>query len=79
MLWGYLFSNNSPRTEQTIVVQPDGREVVAKPVKEGVDGLLILNWIMLVVIVVACIAGLMWLVNKYTKKQPPTLNKLQTA
>lgn len=70
MLIGYLFSNDSPRNDQSVIVQPDGKEVVAKPQQQGTDGLLIFNWIMLILIALAIIGGGMWLINKYSKKKP---------
>lgn len=65
----YLFnSNNSarPENQQEVVVQPDGKEVQVKPVQEGVDGLLIINWIILIIFIGAIIGGIVWLVNKKT-------------
>jgi cobalamin biosynthesis Mg chelatase CobN len=69
--WVYLFSvmGDSPRNDQQVMVQPDGKEVQAKPVQEGIDGLLILNWIVLIIIVGAVIAGIVYLVNKLTTKR----------
>lgn len=66
--WIYLFSQNSPQNDQTIIVQPDGKEVQAQPVKEGVDGLAVFNWILLIVIVIAIVGGIVWGVNKLTNK-----------
>lgn len=61
--WIYLFSHDSPRNDAVTVVQPDGKQVEAKP-EEGFDGLAVLNWIVLVVIALAVIAGVVWLVQK---------------
>lgn len=68
--WIYLFSlgNNSPRNDQATVVQPDGKQVTAEPVKSGVDGMFILNWIILIIIVLAIIGGIVYLINKVTNK-----------
>lgn len=66
--WIYLFSQNSPRNDQTIVVQPDGKEVTARPEPQGVDGMLIFNWFLLILIAVAIVGGVVWFVNKRTKK-----------
>lgn len=68
--WIYLFSqNNSPRTDQAVIVQPDGKEVQAQPAREGVDGLAILNWFILIAVLVAIIGGIVYLVNKKTSKE----------
>lgn len=65
--WAYIFSNSSPHNDQAVVVQPDGRQVQAQPQK-GVDGMLIFNWIVLVLVALAVIGGIVWLVNKMTRK-----------
>lgn len=65
--WIYLFSQNSPQHQQAVVVQPDGKQVQVTPQK-GVDGMLIFNWILLVVVALAAIGGIVWLVNKKTQK-----------
>lgn len=67
--WIYLFSQNSPANQDAVVVQPDGKEVQAEPVKEGVDGLAVLNWIILIVLAVAVIAGVVWGVNRYVTRK----------
>lgn len=66
--WVYLFSMNSPSHDQATVVQPDNKQVVAEPQK-GADGLVIFNWIFLVLIALAIIAGIVWIVNKKTTKE----------
>jgi len=67
--WIYIFSqNNSPRVDQAVVVQPDGKQVQAQPVKSGVDGMFIFNWIILILLAAAVVAGVMYVVNKLTKK-----------
>lgn len=65
--WVYLLSQQSPATDQAMVVQPDGKQVVAEP-ERGVDGMAIFNWILLVLIIVAVIAGVVWGVNKLTTR-----------
>lgn len=72
--WIYLFghSNAAPANQQATVVQPDGKEVVAKPQPGGTDGLAILNWILLILIVAGIIGCIVWGVNKLTKKKKPT-------
>lgn len=67
--WIYLFSqNNSPHNDQATVVQPDGKQVVAEPVK-GADGMYIFNWIFLIVICIAVLVGIVWGINKLTKEK----------
>lgn len=70
--WIYLFSQDSPAKDQQVIVQPDGKEVQAQPVQEGVDGLAVLNWILLIAIIAGIIGGIVWGVNKYaTRNDPP--------
>lgn len=66
--WIYLFSNNSPSKDQATIVQPDGKQVTAPPVEEGIDGLAVFNWVLLIVIIVGIIGGIVWGVNKLTNK-----------
>jgi pretoxin HINT domain-containing protein len=66
--WIYLFSQNSPSHDQATIVQPDGKEVQAQPAPEGVDGLAVLNWVLLIAIVAGIIGGIVWGVNKYTTR-----------
>lgn len=67
--WIYLFSNNnSPRMDSATVVQPDGKQVQAQPNRDGTDGLAIFSWILLVLIALAIIAGIVYIVNKFTNK-----------
>lgn len=68
--WVYLFSlgGDSPQDDKVTTVQPDGKQVVAEPVQEGVDGLAVFNWILLVVIVIAAIGGIVYGVNKLTSE-----------
>lgn len=70
--WIYLFSqNNSPaqQYQTATVVQPNGQQTVQKPVSSGVDGLVILNWFILVVLALAIVGGIVWGVNKMTKSE----------
>lgn len=64
--WIYLFAATSPQNDKAAVVQPDGKEVIAEPVKEGVDGLAVVNWMVLIALVLGGIAGIVWLVNRFT-------------
>lgn len=75
--WIYLFghSDAKPENRETITVEPDGKEVQAKPVQEGTDGLAILNWIILILIIGAIIGGAVWGVNKLTSKKKPRATK----
>lgn len=68
--WIYLFghSNATPQNTTATVVAPDGKETVAKPEPGGTDGLAVLNWIIMIIIVLAIIGGIVWLVNKLTNK-----------
>jgi len=72
--WVYLFSQNSPTNDSAMTVEPTGREVVAQPIQEGVDGLAVFNWILLIVIVVSAIGGIIWGVNKITAKPEPKIS-----
>lgn len=67
--WIYLFSQSSPQNDQAIIVQPDGQEVQAAPEAGGVDGMAIFNWIVLIFIFLAIIAGIVWGVNKLTRRK----------
>lgn len=69
--WIYLFSQDSPANDHATVVQPDGKEVTAPPVTEGADGLAIFNWVLLIAIIIGIIGGIVWGVNKLTKKDEP--------
>ncbi|HEY5806152.1 MAG TPA: hypothetical protein VIS56_02070 [Candidatus Saccharimonadales bacterium] len=64
--WIYLFSQDSPSHDQAAIVQPDGKQVMAEPVR-GTDGMAIFNWFLLIVFFVAIIGGIVWLVNKKTQ------------
>jgi hypothetical protein len=74
MFWAYLFNSNNaarPENQQATVVQPDGKEVITKPEPQGVDGLMVFNWIVFILVVTAILGGIIWLVNKLTSKEPP--------
>ncbi len=67
----YILNNDNParpENQQAIIVQPDGKEVQAKPEPGGADGMLILNWIILIIVVLAIIAGIAALANKLTER-----------
>lgn len=66
--WVYLFSQNSPQHDNVTVVQPDGKQYEQTPEPQGVDGLAVFNWIILVAIALAVIGGIVWGVNKMTNK-----------
>lgn len=70
--WIYLFSHDNPATpagQTATIVQPDGKQVQAKPVAEGTDGLAVLNWIIMILLAIGLVALVVWLVNKYTSKK----------
>lgn len=64
--WIFLFSQSSPSHDQAMVVQPDGKQVVAEPPK-GVDGMVIFNWFIIIVFLALLLGGIVWLVNKKTQ------------
>lgn len=66
--WIYLFSqNNSPNNPQAVVVQPDGKQVTTQQ-QGGVNGIVILDWVVLALVAAGLIAGAVYLVNKATSK-----------
>lgn len=67
--WIYLFSQDSPSHDQATIVQPDGKEVQAQPVQEGIDGMAIFNWFLLIVIALGIIGGVMYGVYKWTTQE----------
>jgi len=68
--WIYLFSQNSPANDSATIVQPDGKEVVAKPEPEGADGLAVLNWFILILLGIGAIVLVMYLITKFTSGKP---------
>lgn len=66
--WIYLFSQNSPANDQATIVQPDGKQVSAPPVEEGMDGLAIFNWVLLFIIGACIIGSIVWGVNKFLSR-----------
>jgi hypothetical protein len=72
LFWAYLFNNDNParpENQQATIVQPDGKEIIAKPEPQGVDGMMVFNWIVFILVVSAVIAGIVYLVNKLTTKK----------
>lgn len=67
--WIYLFSQSSPRQDTATIVQPDGKEVKAAPVKEGTDGLVWVNWIVMFILGLGLIALIAYLVYKFSNKE----------
>jgi hypothetical protein len=59
-----MSSNNAHR--EAVVVQPDGKEEVVK--EEGVDTMYVINWIITILFIGGIIIGIIYLVNKLTKK-----------
>lgn len=69
IFWYYLFNHNSPRNDQATVVQPDNKQVTATPERSGVDGMFVLNWVILIIVVLAIIGGIVYLVNRLTGRK----------
>lgn len=72
LFWAYIFNSSNParpENQQAVVVQPDNKEVQVKPEPGGLDGMLILNWIVLIIVVLAVVAGVAALVSKLTEKR----------
>lgn len=61
-----MYIMNASSHQQATVVQPDGKKVEVK--QEGVDGMLIFNWVIMILLGLGLIALIVWLVNKYTSK-----------
>lgn len=67
----YIFNSDNParpENQEAIIVQPDGKEVAARPVAGGTDGMMIFNWFIFVLFIIAIIGGIVWGVNKLTSK-----------
>lgn len=62
--WIYLFSSNSPQYDKVVVVEPDGKEVVADPAPGANDGMVVFNWFVLITGGLALIALVVYFVNK---------------
>lgn len=60
----YLATHGSHK--DAVVVQPDGKEVEVK--EEGVDGMYIFNWIVVILLGLGFIGLIAWLVYKFTNK-----------
>lgn len=58
----YILAHDSHK--EAVVVQPDKTEKVVK--EEGVDNMYVFNWIVLILLLGAGGAGIVWLVNKKT-------------
>lgn len=68
--WIYIFSQSSRdnvNNKEAVVTEPDGTEKTVV-VEEGNDGLLIFNWIMMILLTCGLIYGVVALVNTFTKK-----------
>lgn len=66
--WIYLFSQDSPANDKVTVVEPDGKEVEAQPQAEGDDGMVVLNWILLILMGGGVLILIVWGVNKLTDR-----------
>lgn len=62
--WVFLFTQGSHR--EAVVVHPDGTEKVVE--EEGVDGMYIFNWIMVIVLTGGIIVAIVWWVNSRSKE-----------
>jgi len=66
LIFWNLFNGTSQRNSSAVVVEPDGKEQVVK--QEGVDSMYVVNWIVLILFVLALGAGIVYLVNKLSQK-----------
>jgi len=70
--WLYIFSmshRENVKNQEAVVTEPDGTEKTVIIEDEGVDGLLIFNWIVMILLVGGIGGGLVWWVNKRTNKK----------
>lgn len=70
--WLYIFSQShrdNVNNQEAVVTEPDGTEKTVVIEEEGTDGLLILNWIIMIALAGGLIYGIMWGVNKFTNKE----------
>lgn len=70
--WLYIFSQShrdNVNKQEAVVTEPDGTEKTVVMEEEGTDGLLILNWIIMIALTGGLIWGIVLLVNKFTKKR----------
>lgn len=67
----YILTHDDHRDAvvQTSTTTPTGVKTTSTPVKEeGVDTMYVINWILTILIGLGLIAGIMWLINKSSKK-----------
>lgn len=62
----YIATHNGQKSE-SVAVEPDGKEV--KVQEEGKDGMYIVNWILTILLAIGLLAGVVWLVNKFTNRK----------
>ena len=70
--WLYIFSQShrdNVNRQEAVVTEPDGTERSVVMEEEGTDGLLILNWIIMIVLTCGLIYGIVLLVNKFTLRK----------
>lgn len=70
--WLYIFSQNhrdNVNRQEAVVTEPDGTEKSVVMEEDGVDGLLIFNWIVMILLTSGLIYGVFVLVNKYSNKK----------
>lgn len=69
--WIYIFSQShrdNVNQQEAVVTEPDGTEKTVIMEDEGMDGLLIINWIIMIALGGLLIWGVMLVVNKFTNK-----------
>lgn len=63
--WLYLFSQNSPIRQDAVVIEPDGREVIAVPERSHLDGYMIFSWVSVLILLILAIILILKLVKKW--------------
>ena len=70
--WLYIFSQShrdNVNRQEAVVTEPDGTEKSVVMEEEGTDGLLILNWIIMIALTAGLIYGIVLLVNNFTLRK----------
>ena len=70
--WLYIFSQghrDNVNRQEAVVTEPDGTEKTVVMEEEGTDGLLILNWVIMIVLTGGLIWFIMWGVNQLTMRK----------
>jgi len=63
----YLIMSSNNAHREAVVTQPDGKEEIVK--EEGIDTMYVINWIITILFIGGIIVGIIYLVNKLTKKE----------